>query len=229
MVGNEAWRLQLLTDLDELPDYEDGWGYGGQPKAPPVDAEGNPIFYALPKDLGRRQERWRAVALGAGNDGRMEARSLRNDERMIRARFLESQFGVQTLAQFGIVSAAANRSRQRRKTIKTGIWAIDTLGEDETIARLATGIKRFKLPDDQNYIKLYQQVVDETPTGKSHTNRANLDALRNLAQLFENRRQYPRAAEYWRKAVERSTGDQRATSSNGGSIKSSATGASSKP
>ncbi len=45
----------------------------------------------------------------------------------------------------------------------TGTWALDSLGEDETIARLATGIKRFKLPDEQNFIKLYQQIVEESP------------------------------------------------------------------
>ena len=42
-----------------------------------------------------------------------------------------------------------------------GIFALPSLGEDETIARLATGIKRFKLPDEFNYIKIYQQVADD--------------------------------------------------------------------
>src|SRR4029077_14749709 len=71
--------------------------------------------------------------------------------------------------------------------------------------RLATGPKRFKLPDDQNYIKLYQEVVEST--AKQTATDTELSALRSLAQLFENRRQYPRAAEYWRKAADRSSGD----------------------
>ena len=57
---------------------------------------------------------------------------------------------------------------------KTGIWALDTLGEDETIARLATGVKRFKLPDDHNFIKLYQQVA-ATIKRKANANDTELE------------------------------------------------------
>src|SRR4051812_41542012 len=39
IASSQPWRLQLLTDLDQLPDYEEGWGYGGQPQGAPVDAE----------------------------------------------------------------------------------------------------------------------------------------------------------------------------------------------
>ena len=42
-----------------------------------------------------------------------------------------------------------------------GIFALPSLGENETIARLATGIKRFKLPDEFNYISIYKQVADD--------------------------------------------------------------------
>ena len=106
-------------------------------------------------------------------------------------------------------------------------WALDTLGEDETIARLATGIKRFKLPDEQNFIKLYQQVARRSA---APTSRRLANSTRSAAwpTIFENRRQYPRAAEYWRQA-DRALQRRRAEAvSNSGSIRSSATGASSK-
>ncbi|HEX3600758.1 MAG TPA: MG2 domain-containing protein [Lacipirellulaceae bacterium] len=205
----QPWRLQLLTDLDQLPDYVEGWGYGGQPQGAPVDADGNPVFYALPKgwDSAKNDaERWRWV-LETMVEWKPE---LRNDERMIRATFLESQFGVQTLAQFRLFFPPTNEAAEgtaEKSGAKTGVWAIDTLGEDETIARLAAGVKRFKLPEDHNYIKLYQQVA-ESERGKK-ASETGLNAVRSLAQLFENRRQYPRAAEYWRMAVERSPGDVR--------------------
>src|SRR6185437_13113696 len=78
--------------------------------------------------------------------------SRRNDERMARARFLESQFGVQTMAQFGyVLPERAEEDTDKEKKSKTGIWALDTLAEDETIARLATGVKRFKLSDEHNH------------------------------------------------------------------------------
>ena len=41
----------------------------------------------------------------------------------------------------------------------------DTLKDDETIARLATGIKRFTLPDEFNPIKIYQTIADDPETG----------------------------------------------------------------
>ncbi|HEY2761390.1 MAG TPA: MG2 domain-containing protein, partial [Pirellulales bacterium] len=203
----QPWRLQILTDLDQLPDYEEGWGYGGEPQGAPVDADGNATFYSLPSSWEAAKsdgQRWRWVleTMAKWDD------ALRNEERMVRAAFLESQFGVQTLVQFRPLlpfRAVATADNSEKKDAKTGPWAVDTLGEDETIARLATGSKRFKLPDDQNFIKLYQQVV-ESAAAQSATD-TELSALRNLAQLFENRRQYPRAAEYWRKGVDRSSGD----------------------
>ncbi len=201
--GNESWRLQSLTDLEKLPDYEDGWGYSGTPQGAPVDEHGNPIFYSVPKswDAAKNDgERWRWL-LATMVEWQP---SRRNDERLIRARFLQSQFGVQTLSQFGLRMLEQADADANKKDDKTGTWALDTLGEHETIARLATGIKRFKLPDDHNFIKLYQKVVESTP---AKSDASALDALHSLATLFENRRQYPRAAEYLRMAVERTTGD----------------------
>lgn len=207
MFANEAWRLQTLTDLEKLPDYEEGWGYGGQQQGAPVDAEGNPVLYALPKtwDAAKNDgERWRWLL-----ETMVEWKpSLRNAERMIRAQFLESQFGVQTMATFGIALPQSVEDEAGKEITKTGAWAVDTLGEDETIARLATGIKRFKLPDDQNFIKLFQRVVENSEP--KSTNLRDLSAVSSLGQIFENRRQYPRAAEYWKIAIERSgeAGDQ---------------------
>ncbi|HEX4413530.1 MAG TPA: MG2 domain-containing protein [Lacipirellulaceae bacterium] len=203
----QPWRLQILTDLDQLPDYEDGWGYAGAPQGAPVDMDGNPIFYSVPAswDAAKNDgERWRWVleTMVQWDD------SLRNDERMTRAAFLESQFGVQTLVQFRVLPSRGPATKDSDSPdIKTGPWAVDTLTEDETSARLATGPKRFKLPDDQNFIKLYQQVADST--AKQSPTETEFNALRSLAQLFENRRQYPRAAEYWRTAADRASGDAR--------------------
>src|SRR5262249_40920871 len=41
---HEPWRLQVLTDLSKLPDYEEGnfWYRGGNQGAP-VDAKGDPV------------------------------------------------------------------------------------------------------------------------------------------------------------------------------------------
>jgi uncharacterized protein YfaS (alpha-2-macroglobulin family) len=200
--GNGAWRLQLLTDLETLPDYDEGWGYGGSQGAP-VDDAGNPLFYAIPKSWEAAQndgERWRWLL-----ETMVEwSPTRRNEERATRAQFLREQFGVQTMAEYRML---LGRQLDEDAKDRPNTWALDLLAEDETIARLATGIKRFKLPDDQNFIKLYQQIVSDA--ADSGGDSWVLDALRNLAEIFQDRRQYPRAAEYWREAVKRTEGDTR--------------------
>ena len=72
--------------------------------------------------------------------------------------------------------------------------ALQTLKDDETIARLATGIKRFTLPDEFNPIKIYQTIADDPETGHGE------EALARLASIFENRRQFDRAAGYLKRS-----------------------------
>jgi uncharacterized protein YfaS (alpha-2-macroglobulin family) len=206
--GRGAWRLQSLTDLDSLPDYEEGWGYyGGEPQGAPVDSKGEAIFYALPKgwDAAKNDgERWRwlLATMVEWHPARL------NEERTIRAQFLHGQFGVQTMAEYRMLLARTPEDNEAEGDKQaTGVWAVDTLGEEETIARLATGIERFKLPDEHNFIKLYQEVIEDSPPNESNVN--GLNAIRNLAEIFQDRRQYPRAAEYWRMAIERTSGDTR--------------------
>ncbi len=207
LFANEAWRLQSLTDLDKLPDYDEGWGYGGEAQGAPVDAAGNPILYAVPKSWIAAKndgERWRWLL-----ETMVEwDPSRRNDERL-RGPASSNRNSV-CKPSLNSVSACPNEQKTIRTKRRTRqAFGLDTLGEDETIARLATGIKRFKLPDDHNYIKLDQKVLADLATNK--TDPRGLDAARNLAMEFENRRQYPRAAEYWRQAIERSTGDAHKT------------------
>src|SRR5207249_3279479 len=72
--GHEPWRLQYLTDLKQLPDYDEGgdqgryYGrrgrgyYGGSAVPAPVDSEGNPVFHTMPKDYETADsdgQRWR--------------------------------------------------------------------------------------------------------------------------------------------------------------------------
>ena len=182
---HQAWRLQSLTDLTDLLDYEEGWGYHhGQPQGAPVDTEGNPVFYGIPdswKTAKNDGQRWRWLLEEAA---RLNP-EMRQRLRLRRAEFLQSQFGVQNLARIN-TGFGFNTFVPPGQAAEAGTFALHTLGENETIAKLATGIKRFELPDDQNHIKLFRQV----------------EAPERLAALFENRRQYPKAAESWQKALE---------------------------
>ncbi len=184
-----AWRLGYLTDLSELPDYEPGhwnyWRYHRQSKGAPVDKDGNPVFHRRPKswkDAATDGERWRwcllqAVEYNAG----LKTTVLRK-----RADFLHSQFGVQTMARYGRMLGRTDDDDDKDTS---GRWDLHTLGEDETIAKLAVGARRFALPDEFNFLRMYKE----------------LEAYRQLGQLFSNRRQYPRSAEFWRKEIRRSS------------------------
>ncbi len=188
--GNNAWRLQSLTDLKQLPDYEEGHYFYMPAGGAPVDEQGKPVFHTLPKSWDAAAsdgQRWRwALAQAVENSPRRL-----NDVRWELAQFLRGQFDVQTLAggffgRFGEDDSEKNES---------GIFAVDTLSDGETIARLATGIKRFELPDEFNFIKILQQIAAEPQTGHGE------NALNTLAEISENRRQYDNAAKYWSESI----------------------------
>jgi len=183
---NEAWRLQYLTDLATLPDYEEGYygwyGRGGSPRGAPVDGDGNPVYYHIPKSweaAASDGERWRwALVKVVEYDP-----NWKNDAARHLAEFAYNQFGVETMADYRWFFGRAAEADETKRD-ESGTWELHTLGEDETIARLATGIKRFKLPDEINYIRIYKELGDN----------------RMLGQIFENRRQYPKAADYFKRA-----------------------------
>ncbi len=191
---NEAWRLQTLTDLAELPDYSEGSYYGHSPGGAPVDADGNPIYYRVPKSFDKAAsdgERWRWALAQAAE----LSPARKNEVRWQLADFLQNQFGVQTMAYYGRFFAGQDDDNGETKQNASGTYNLHTLADDETIARLATGIKRFKLPEEFDFVKLFEQIAAEPQTGYGP------QALEQLAQIYENRRQYPTAADYWRRAI----------------------------
>ncbi len=185
--AHEPWRLQYLTDLAKLPDYDEGYHWpGNDNRGAPVDAEGNPVFHHLPAGYDKAQsdgERWRWMLSQAAE---FDAARL-NEVETIFADFQRGQFGVQTMASFGFRGEDAEQ--------KTGPFAVQTLKDNETIARLATGFKRFEVPDEFNWIKVYERIAGR---GKSEQGEHARDTL---ATVYENRRQYATAAEAWKKAI----------------------------
>lgn len=178
----QSWRLQYLTDLSELPDYGEE-DYGGGRRAP-VDQEGNPIFHQIPTSWAAAKsdgERWRWALARAGKADPSLIPSLRQQW----ADFLSQEFGVETLAEYGWFFGRALETDSAQETT-AGVWQIHTLAEDETIAKLAGGIKRFRLPEDYNFIAIYK----------------DLKAYDRLGAIFENRRQYAQSAAYWKKSLE---------------------------
>jgi uncharacterized protein YfaS (alpha-2-macroglobulin family) len=192
---SDAWRLQLPTNLDELPDYEQGWYWNAGAQGAPVDKDGNPVYHHLPKSWQAAKtdgERWRwALSQVAESNPRRL-----NEVRFQFAEFLQSQFGVQTMAQYaGFFRGLEDDESKSDKNDTAGTWALQSLADDETIARLASGVKRFKLPDEFDFIRIYLQIAGEPKTGQGE------EALAQLARIYENRRQYSKAANYWRQNV----------------------------
>ncbi|MDZ7617613.1 MAG: MG2 domain-containing protein, partial [Patescibacteria group bacterium] len=188
---SESWRLQYLTDLSRLPDYEDGWHYGSRTGGAPVDEDGNPVMHHVPKSLEDAEtdgQRWRWCLEQAIEF----SPQLSNGVRSHFADFLLNQFGVQTMADFG---GRFGRGAGDGREAESGTWSLHTLGENETIARLATGVKRFELPDEFNFISIYRKIAETPQAGQGE------ESLRQLAQIFENRRQYPKAAETWQRLI----------------------------
>jgi uncharacterized protein YfaS (alpha-2-macroglobulin family) len=188
----EAWRLQYLTDLTTLPDYDEGYSFYRDYNGAPVDADDKPIFHTLPKswDVAETDgQRWRWALSQAIENAPVRLNSVRTH----LAQFFEQQYGVESL-QFGRGWFVPQSDDDGKKN-ESGTYALHTLKENETIAKLATGINRFDLSDEFNAIKIYQQIIAEPQTGQVE------QSLQALAEIFENRRQYPTAADYWRQSI----------------------------
>jgi uncharacterized protein YfaS (alpha-2-macroglobulin family) len=194
--GHEPWRLQYLTDLTKLPDYDEGYRNYGRGRrggfvsvssnGAPVDADGTPVYHLMPKSYAEAKsdgERWRWLLAQTA----VIQPSRLSETEFVFANFMQSQLGVQTMGWYGARSADGES--------KTGTYALHTLKETETIAKLATGVKRFSVPDEFNWIKVYFRIADRE---KSVWGERSLDTL---GQLFEDRRQYVRAAEIWTRGV----------------------------
>jgi alpha-2-macroglobulin len=184
--GGGAWRLQVLTSTAGLPDFDNPQGVN-RSDAAPVDADGKAIYYSAPESWAVAQndgERWRWALAKAGSVS--AAAAARSD--LMFAQWLQQQFGVQTMAWGPRVPFGQDGDEQEEEG-KAGRFAVHTLDENETIARLATGVQRFSLPDEFNFIKILRTVA---------TNRADMNTAESahdqLASIFENRRQYDKAA-----------------------------------
>ncbi len=198
----DAWRLQSLTDLTTLPDYNEssgprfGWAHGDSRHAP-VDADGNPVFHALPASWEASRsdgERWRWALHSLGTLGPAHLASAQ----LQRADFLRSQFDVHTLAASWFHRGESDANEEQTELLAR---KFRDLTDDQTIAMLATGPKTLTLPEEHNFILLYQTVA------RSNENAPALTALDQLTEIHLARDQRPRAAANLREAIRRAGAD----------------------
>ncbi|HQX48954.1 MAG TPA: MG2 domain-containing protein [Planctomycetaceae bacterium] len=208
---SEAWKLQDLTDLETLPDFEISQGgrfgyyrrggWGGSSKGAPVDQDGNPVFHHKPESWNASKsdgERWRWAMAQVVQ--LMPKRRSQVD--LEWAGFLQSQFGVGAAAVGGppvILTGAADGETPK----DSGEWAAHELADSETIAKLTTGVKRFTLPDKFNHITILKAVIARNDGEKR-------ESLESLINERMNRHQYPQAAELLREELKlASAGDDK--------------------
>jgi len=193
--ARQAWKLQHLTTLEKLPDYDDHSYYGYQTAVgAPVGEDGLPIYYSIPKTF-----------LAAKSDGERFRWALHRYTELYPggkdqvsyyfAEFLLGQFGVETLADY---SSVFRRVEDDATDSAKSLYALHLLSDDETIAKLATGIKRFKLPSEFNPIKLFQSLTSDESQNRSGYAE---NATDKLCGIFENRRQFERAAACWKQGI----------------------------
>ncbi len=116
------------------------------PRGAPVDAEGQPVYHRLPELLERAAsdgERWRwllarAVQLNP---------ALKPYVDHTWAAFLYQQFGVQTLVNYGALYGRGRPlDKEDEEKDQSSSYEVHTLSDQETIAKLAVGVRRFDLP-----------------------------------------------------------------------------------
>lgn len=188
-----AWTLLTLTDLSTLPDFDDQSGLDEPASGYPVDAEGNPIFFkAAPswETAKNDGERLLWIMESIAKLGPQEARNVRID----LAELAKTWFSVQTLADYGFRFDAG----EDESSTKSSIATLHTLKDDETVAKLATGPKRFALPEGANFIRIYQTLAEDAAASAD----MRVSAWLEIADELKDRRQYPRAAEAYQKAIE---------------------------
>ncbi len=194
-----AWMLQSKTDLDKDLNYADIDGNinTNATRFAPVDLENNPILYTKPKsweDAASDGERLRWVIEQWSKSNPQEAK-------ITWAYFLNEQFGVQTLANDGwFLRFQSSLNDDTKKDSQSANFAVHTLDDSETIARLASGVMRFKLADEFNPIAIFKSLNESHPS--------DLRAYTQLFTIFTNRRQYAKAAELCRARIQRFPNEQ---------------------
>ena len=189
------WALAVLTPLDALPDFDDGRGLSSGSGAP-VDDDGNPLYFEIP-------ESWEAAA----SDGE-RWRWLREETRRLHpvgaagldlswAHFLRQHYGVGSMAGFGWWGAPRGPDESQ------GILQAHTLKENESLAKLANGVKRFELRGDYQFIPLLRRLYQEKGGAAQ--------AGDTLVQVFLDRQQFAQAvAELKEVIAKHGTGHEKA-------------------
>ncbi len=140
-----SWKLQALTDLTKLPDYDEHPVRSSS--RPPVNPDGSPVLYAKPADFssaGSDGERIRWAWEAAMARGSKEAK-------IAFATFLAKQF------DFSQVDYGLREEYFQSDTYRDYLYG---LKDNETVAQLSDGTRKITLPEEYNYFRLFSEAED---------------------------------------------------------------------
>ncbi len=177
-----AIRLLIKSDIDKIPPYSEKLIYTDlRGNGAPVNKDNTPYFFSLPGN-----ER------SATNDGELFRYYLhisnqystdKARESLTLAKFAQKIYGIETLSNYYY-----NVSSEKPYILK-----LSELTDNQTIAKLESGIQAFTLPAPYNYLEKFIAQSKKRPVPA---------LLILIAREYENRRQYSNAAKYWSKIIE---------------------------
>ncbi len=180
----QTWRLQTLSDLSQLPSYDTNYyRHHRSQSGAPTTTDGNPVVYTIPASWKAAQndgERYRWLLHQRG----LLDNNYQNESHYRYADFLRTQWGVHTIRSWN-----QNGQQDLSHALK-----LADLSNNETIAKLATGIQQFTLPDGHNYIHILQRL------GNDKKNNYAKSAAQALATIYEQRNQRAEAVRWWKEA-----------------------------
>ncbi len=158
--GQQSWKLQTLTNLSKLPDYDDS--SISSCSRPPVNPDGTPVYYSDPgsweaaKNDGERMRRAYERAIDAGS----------KDAQRLLAEWLSRQFDFFSVDYY---------VRMEYLSRDAYLQYLYNLKDNETVAQLADGIRKITLPEDQNYIRMYMEAEAYNSVAGVMTSRAQFE------------------------------------------------------
>jgi len=181
-------NLMGVARLNREDDVQDDWDDSNGP----VDEHGDPVFHHVPPSFAAAKtdgERWRwcldhAVKL----EPTLAARA-----NFAIAEYYRQLYGSWTPSD-ELWELPRGRAASQPKT--PPLPDLSQLSDEETVCRVATGIKHFRLPEDCNFIKILRTVAEQGDKDD------RMRAWRKLAHIFDARRQFVKAADCWRNYVE---------------------------
>lgn len=212
LYGKSVWDLQLLTEIETLPDYEErsfGYGrpfrgHGMRDPGYPVDAEGNPIFFAIPETWEKSKsdgERWRWVY--AQLDKISEESKFDSEFAFLQE--IQGWLDTHTLASDSYwIEFQERLSKETDSKHMEARYALSSLKDTETFVKLASGIKRIELPEEYQFLRRLREI------SKTDDTEASRRALQVLGTSYENRRQYEAALEIWKEFLAKTSKDDKA-------------------